>query len=84
MFHYVYKTTQKSIGKFYIGKHSTTNLDDGYMGSGVDIAPLIKENPDDFEKEILKEFSRPHEALDYEAELMSPEFLINNYFNVFN
>ena len=33
MKHYVYKTTSNS-GKFYIGRHSTSNLNDGYYGSG--------------------------------------------------
>ena len=33
-FHYVYEITNKLNGKIYVGKHSTTNLHDGYMGSG--------------------------------------------------
>lgn len=35
MHHTVYVTTNVQNGKFYIGKHSTVNLDDGYCGSGV-------------------------------------------------
>lgn len=34
-FHVVYMTTNDETGKFYIGKHSTNDLNDGYQGSGL-------------------------------------------------
>lgn len=34
MYYIVYKITNLKNGRFYIGKHSTIDINDGYMGSG--------------------------------------------------
>jgi len=51
---FVYKTTHIPTGKFYIGKHSTTDLSDGYMGSGIALSKAIRKyGKESFKMEIL-------------------------------
>lgn len=41
-FHYIYKTICLVNGKYYVGMHSTDNLDDGYLGSGTVLSRSVK------------------------------------------
>ena len=77
MKHYIiYKITNKLNGMIYIGKHSTKNLDDGYMGSGLRIRRAIKKyGVSNFEKTILFECSSEEEMNAKEAELVNEEFI---------
>ena len=42
MFYTVYKITNLINNKIYVGVHITKNLNDSYMGSGVNIKRAIK------------------------------------------
>ena len=61
----IYKITNLLNGKMYIGQHTTSNLDDGYMGSGVIITKAIKKyGVENFRKEWLM-FCEDEEELNY-------------------
>jgi hypothetical protein len=42
MRHIIYKITNMVNGKYYVGRHSTTDINDGYMGSGIWIKNAIR------------------------------------------
>jgi len=61
--HIIYKIINTVNNKIYIGKHSTGNIGDGYLGSGIIILRAIKKyGIDKFEKEILFKFNTEEEA----------------------
>lgn len=62
-YHFIYKTTNLLSGRYYIGMHSTNNLEDGYLGSGYLISRAIKKHgKENFVREIL-EFCNSREEL---------------------
>ena len=80
----VYKITNLLNNMEYIGFHSTDNLDDNYMGSGVLIRRAIaKYGIENFKKEILKVFNNQQDAEALERELVNPEYIAkNNTYNI--
>ncbi|MDW6414303.1 NUMOD3 domain-containing DNA-binding protein [Escherichia coli] len=73
---YLYSITNKTTGKIYVGVHKTSNLDDGYMGSGVAIKNAIKKyGIDNFYKHIIKFFESEKAMYDAEAEIVTEEFV---------
>lgn len=50
----VYRTTNLINGRYYVGRHSTDVLDDGYLGSGVAFGHAVKKYGSiNFKREIL-------------------------------
>jgi hypothetical protein len=54
-YHFIYKTTDTRNDNFYVGMHSTDNLNDGYIGSGLRLKNLVyKHGKEIFNMEILE------------------------------
>lgn len=76
MEHILYKTTNSINGRFYIGIHSSDNLNDGYLGSGKRIrTEITKYGKENFVREILEFCSTRAELKQKESEIVNEELL---------
>lgn len=79
-YHFIYKTTSKFNGKFYIGVHSTYDLNDEYLGSGYRLLKDLKRfSKSQYEREILEFFDTKEEAYQREKEIVN-ETLMKNWY----
>jgi hypothetical protein len=77
-YHYIYKTTNLINGKYYIGMHSTSNLEDGYIGSGTYLKRSInKYGKENFKFEIIEYCPNRKSLKEREKELVNEDFISN-------
>ena len=76
--HYIYKTTCNVTKRYYIGMHSTTNLEDGYLGSGKRLRYSIRKyGKENFRLEILEFFDSREKLVEREKELVNEALLLD-------
>ena len=77
MYHYTYKITHEN-GKYYVGRHSTNDLNDGYMGSGIWVRQIKDLNS--LSKQILNFYDTQDDLLEAEEDLVNEN--IDNPYNM--
>lgn len=76
MKHFVYKTTNDLNGDYYYGVHSTYDMNDGYIGSGLRLKNAInKYGKSNFTRTIVQYFENRDDALIYEHKILTPDVL---------
>ena len=75
-YHYIYRITCLKNNRYYIGMHSTDDLEDGYMGGGKRIKNSVKKHGKDaHRKEILEFFENREDLKNKEIQLVNEELL---------
>ena len=74
--HYLYKITCLITGRWYIGMHSTCNMDDGYMGSGKRLRYSIRKyGVENHVKEILEFFENRELLIEAEKKAITEDMV---------
>ena len=83
-YYVIYKTKNNVNGKYYIGKHSTDDVDDHYLGSGLLLQEAIKKyGVKNFSKEILFYCDSKEELDRKEKEIVNQELVLDpNTYNI--
>jgi hypothetical protein len=77
-YHYIYKTTCNVTGKFYVGMHSTSELEDNYIGSGKRLwLSIRKHGREKHSKEILEFLESREKLKKREKEIVNEKFIAN-------
>jgi len=78
MYYFLYKTTNLKNGKYYYGVHSTNNIEDRYLGSGLYLKRAIrKEGRKYFCREIISFFDNEEEMYKAEKNILK-EIVLND------
>lgn len=76
MYYTVYQIDNRANGKVYVGVHKTKDLDDGYMGSGLNIRRAIKKyGVEMFDKKYLAVFDNEKDMFNMESAIVDETFV---------
>ena len=81
-YYYTYKVQCTAVGwedYYYLGKHVTTNLDDGYKGSGTKLQEYYKQYPNDYTFTILAFYKDKNELNIAEQKLIGDLWKTDEY-----
>lgn len=74
--HIIYRTVNLTTGEYYIGKHATCEINDGYLGSGLRIRRSIKKyGKNAFKREILHIVADEKAASELERQMVNEDLL---------
>jgi hypothetical protein len=77
-YHYIYKTTCIITERFYIGMHSTDNLEDGYVGSGKRLWHSINKHGKENHVTAIIEYLKDRDSLKAREKEMVNEDLLKD------